>query len=218
MSHVRIAVIVVLAFALPKSVAWAQQPDTKDAQIEALKKRVDDLEARLARLEGDSGSTNGTIDNEKAREAQQLEARARMKKDIEKHSQEELFAAEQLYQVANKNWRSPEAKACLEQMVEKYPDLNRTGCAVLYLAQMAVGNEKVKLLNQAISRHSDCFYGDGVQVGAYARFLLAKHYLVGDERKRELALPLVEDLKKQYPYAVDHHGHLLAFGFLKIDP
>jgi hypothetical protein len=85
---------------------------------------------------------------DKARQAQQAVARQRMRQDASNHPKDELVAAEQLYQVANKNWRSPEAKACLEQMVEKYPDLNRTGCAILYLAQMATGEDKVKLLDR----------------------------------------------------------------------
>ena len=72
-------------------------------------------------------------------------AKERARRDTKKYSREQLQEAEQLYQVANKNWRTVEAKVSLEKMVQKYPDINRTGCAVLYLAQYSRGEAREKL-------------------------------------------------------------------------
>jgi hypothetical protein len=51
-------------------------------------------------------------------------------------------------------------------------------------------------------------YGDGVQVGAYARYLLALDYKEkGDNAK---ANSLFDQIKKDYPHAVDHRGKPLG--------
>src|SRR4051812_2657923 len=75
-------------------------------------------------------------------------ARERMKEDQKKYSREQLQECENLYQVANKNWRTPEAVTTLKVMIEKYPDVNRTGCAILYLAQMSTGKERATRLQE----------------------------------------------------------------------
>ena len=49
-------------------------------------------------------------------------------------------------------------------MIKKYPDINRTGCATLYVAQKAQGDERARYLQDCIEKFNDCFYGDGVQV------------------------------------------------------
>ena len=54
-------------------------------------------------------------------------------------------------------------------------------------------------------QHADAMYGDGVQVGAYATFLLASAVDSEDERTR-----LLGDLQQRWPDAVDHSGRLLA--------
>ena len=38
----------------------------------------------------------------------------------------QLGEAEELYQVANRKWGSPEAAERLKKMLEKHPDINRT--------------------------------------------------------------------------------------------
>ena len=92
-------------------------------------------------------------------------------------------------------------------MIQKYPDINRTGCAVLYLAQMSQGDERAQYLQECIDKYNDCFYGDGSQVGAYARFLQAQDYKSqGDTEK---AKALFDELKSKYPDAIDHRGDLL---------
>ena len=105
--------------------------------------------------------------------------------------------------------RSPEAIQNLKLIInnEEYARANRTGCALLYLAQVSE-RDKEKYLKAAIEKHSDCWYGDGVQVGAYARFHLAFHYhRLG---KQEQAEALFEEIRRRYPDAVDHRGRRLA--------
>ena len=59
-----------------------------------------------------------------------------MRADAAKFSADDLRAAEALYQVANKNWRTAEARQSLETMIEKYPDhANRE-----FLLMMSVAN------------------------------------------------------------------------------
>ncbi|MGB7160745.1 MAG: hypothetical protein WBD40_21960 [Tepidisphaeraceae bacterium] len=142
------------------------------------------------------------------RDRQRNLARARMRKDSAKYSRDQIAEAEALYQVANKNWRSDEARASLKTMIEKFPDLNRTGCAVLYLAQWSRGDEREQLLKQAIEKYGDCYYGNGVQVGAFARYLLGHHYR--DQGKAAEADKSFEEIRKGYAEAITHGGDSLV--------
>ena len=128
--------------------------------------------------------------------------------DRQKHSLDQLADAENLYQVANKKWGTLEASNSLQTMIEKYPDINRTGCAVLYVAQMSKGDARGGYLQDCIDKYNDCFYGDGVQVGVYARFLMAQDYRGNGERAK--ADDLFNEIKSKYPDAVDHSGNLLV--------
>jgi hypothetical protein len=139
---------------------------------------------------------------------QSLQFMTRTAQDRGKYTQAQLDDAERLYQVANQKWGTPEAKESLQALVRKFPDNNRTGCAVLYLAQMSQGDERAQYLQDCIEKYNDCFYGDGVQVGAYARFLLAKDYKSqGDISK---AKALFNEIKAKYVGAIDHQGNLLV--------
>jgi hypothetical protein len=139
---------------------------------------------------------------------QQTLARDRMRRDLQKHNRQQLGEAEQLYQVANKNWRAPEAKQSLQQMIERFPDVNRTGCAALYLAQWAEGDERERLLTEAAEKYGDCFYGDGVQVGPYAKFLLGLYYK--EKGDAEKAKALFDEIRTQHADAIDHRGNGLV--------
>jgi hypothetical protein len=132
----------------------------------------------------------------------------RTTQDQEKYTQQQLRDAEQLYAVANQKWGTPEAKESLQTMIQKYSDINRTGCAVLYLAQMSQGDERAHYLQECIDKYNDCFYGDGVQVGAYARFLLAGDYK--NQGETEKAKALFVEIKSKYADAIDHGGDLLV--------
>jgi hypothetical protein len=142
------------------------------------------------------------------REGQQLKARKRMQKDLQTFSDAERSEIESVYQVANKKWQTQDARDSLKTLVEKYKKANRTGCAILYLGQMSHGDEQIAYFKQAIADHSDCFYGDGVQVGAFARFLLGQAYL--NSGQAEQAETLFDEIRKDYPDSVDHGGKSLV--------
>ena len=178
----------------------------QDRQIQALTERVQALEQRVAALEG---TTKGTPPPPAADPAdRRAQVQQRFELDRTFYSPEQLQEVERLYQVANKQWNSPEAQASLKQLVEKYPKANRTGCALLYLGQMSSGDEKETYLKQAVADFGDCFYGDGVQVGTYARFHLAHAYRQAG-RAREAAA-LFEEIRTGFPGAIDHRGRPLA--------
>jgi hypothetical protein len=132
----------------------------------------------------------------------------RMAQDQQKYTQEQLRDAETLYQIANQKWGTLEASNSLQVMIQKYPDLDRTGCAMLYLAQMSTGDDRAKYLQDCIDKYNDCFYGDGAQVGAYARFMLAEDYKSNGETEKAKAL--YDEIKAKYPDAIDHSGKLLV--------
>lgn len=136
--------------------------------------------------------------------SQQDAARKRAAEDTRLYSAPERREIESLYQVANKRWNTSEAVDSLKQLVEKFPKANRTGCAVLYLGQMSEGADKETYLQRAIRDFGDCYYFDGVQVGAYARFCLANHYQ--GQGKEESANALFDEIRANYPNAVDHRG------------
>ena len=228
---VRFAWVAVVMLCLAPSGARADDA-AKDEQIRELQAKVQKLEARLAEVEkrlatltpkvGEAAkgaaqspaqpAAGGAAAAEQAPPAQrqklQALAKQRMRKDLQKHTPDQLKEAEALYQVANKNWRTPEAKQSLEQMVAKFPNVNRTGCAVLYLAQYSRGEEQERLLKEAIEKYGDCFYGNGVQVGAYARLLLGGYYQ--QNGKEDLAKQQFDELRTKFPDAIGHRGESLV--------
>jgi hypothetical protein len=173
--------VALLVLTLTLTAASAQQPATRRGEEPASREHRDKLVAQ---------------------------ARQRMRQDREKYTQEQLTECENLYQMANKNWRTPEAATTLKVMIERYPDVNRTGCAALYLAQYARGEEQIAQLKVVIEQFSDCWYGNGAQVGALARFYLAGNFLRAG--KSEEAKPLLDELGRDYPDAITHQGVLVA--------
>jgi len=170
--------------------------------------RVEQLESRIERLETAVGPLLAEKEKEHQVARQKARARERMHKDLELYSHEELKEIEALYQVANKKWRSEEGKDSLKQLIRKYDKANRTGCALLYLGQMSEGEEQVKYLTLAVAKHSDCFYGDGVQVGAYARLILSRRY--DEDGERGKASQLLDEIKTGFPDSIDHRGRSLV--------
>jgi tetratricopeptide (TPR) repeat protein len=199
-------IVVAAVVVLPAAVCAGDEiSDLKD-RVAALEKRVEDLERALRGSKAQAAT--GQL-----RAGQQQRARQRMRRDAETYSPGELHEIETLYQVANRNWQSPEAQESLKKLVEKYKRANRTGCAILYLGQMSRGDEQIAYFKQAIADYGDCFYGDGVQVGPMARFLLARAYLAGvesNEENAEKAKRLFDEIRKDYPEAVDHRGNSLV--------
>jgi hypothetical protein len=193
--------VAVLLFTFPTATCLADEMADLKERVTALEKRCADLEKKLNVLLAKSPSEGPAA-------AQQAKARERMRRDAETFTPQQLREIESLYQVANKNWQTETARKSLLALVEKYGKANRTGCAVLYLGQMSNGDEQITFLKRAIADHSDCFYGDGVQVGAFARLLLAQVYLKSGDRDK--AQTLLDEIRKDYPDAIDHNGRPLT--------
>lgn len=170
-------------------------------RIVALEKHVAELEAKLAPV----------LEQERVKQVvkqQQALAHERMMMDGEIYQRHDLQIIEKLYQTANKDWKSDDAKASLQLLVEKYPRANRTGCALLYLGQMSEGDKQLEYLQSAIELYGNCYYGDGVQVGPYARLYLAMRYKKDGKDKE--ASELFGQLRTRFPDAIDHEGKLLT--------
>ena len=75
------------------------------------------------------------------------------------------------------------------------------------LGQRGRAEERITYLKQAIAEHGDCFYGDGVQVGAYARLLLGRLYF--EDADPDKAKTLFDEIRNSYADAVDHQGRSL---------
>jgi len=176
-------------------------------RVQELEKRVSELEKALSAISKDKTQLNRETAGS-SRTTLQAQARERMQKDSQTFTPEQLREIETNYQVANRQWNTPEAKQSLEKLIQKYSNANRTGCAVLYLGQMSTGNDKEKYLKQAAEKYSDCFYGDGVQVGAFAHFCLAEHYRqIGKTAEANQQLQV---LREKFPNAIDHQGRPLG--------
>ncbi len=121
-----------------------------------------------------------------------------------------LKELEDLYQVGNLKPKSPEARASLEKLIQdsRFEKTNRYGCALIYLATIPGVMNVEDLLKKAIAEYSDCWYGDGVNIGGYATYLLADYY--HDLDNKEAAKKYFSQLKTKYPDAIGHAGQMLA--------
>ena len=135
-------------------------------------------------------------------------AHQRMRQDQSRFSQEALAEMESLMRIADQQFGSAAAWDAMKTLVEKYLDANRTGCSLVYLGQMNKDGRQLAYFQQAIDKHSDCYYGDGVQVGAFARFQLGQAYWKNG--RKEEARKLFEELRRDFPQAVGHNGRLLV--------
>lgn len=181
--------------------AWGHADELSDMrkEIDALKREVAELKS-LAQ-----GSGQKTVEQDIDRTAG---IRAKYEEERKTYNKEQLREIEELYQSANKDLKSPAAKDALKNLIEKYPKANRTGCAVQYMGQMTEGDEREAYLKLAIKDFGDCFYGNGVQVGAYARFYLGHHYQKAGKEKEARAL--FDEIRENFPDAIDHKGRKLV--------
>src|SRR5439155_23923013 len=104
-----LALVAALVSVIPTG-AYAQSNDLQDKKIADLTAKIEKLEARVAQLEKQLATGRPAAQSDgRAPEAQiqQLknQARARMRKDRDKYTPQQIQEAEQLYQTANKNWR-----------------------------------------------------------------------------------------------------------------
>jgi hypothetical protein len=171
----------------------------------AMRERIAALEKRLAELENKDDNANKL---ERLREENKLNARKRAAEDRRTYKPGELAEIESLYQVANKNWRTDEARASLKKLLDKFDKANRTGCATLYMGQMSQGRERIEYLTRAVEKFSDCYYLNGCQVGGYGRFVLA--LTLWESGEKDKARTLLAELKKNFKDAIDHKGRPMS--------
>ena len=196
----------------------AEAPADKDKQIQqlleriaTLEKKVADLEQRVSKDSTAASATPAAAQMSPAKlQAIQAKARARMAADLKTYTKDQLRDAETLYQPSNDRARrgSPEIIASLEKLIATYPKSNRSGCAALYLAQWKAGDEREKWLTDAAEKYGDCFYGDGCQVGPYARFQLGNYYT--QQNQPDKAKQQYDKIRTETPDAVDHGGQSLV--------
>lgn len=185
------------------------EPTTMPTDVPTLQARVRALEAQVVALQQQLAATTGKADPA-ALATIRNQARARMRADTKNLTQTQLEEIEQLYQPSNDRAQrgTPAVKASLDKLIATYPNSNRAGCAVLYLAQWAQGSDREQLLKDAAEKHGDAFYGDGCQVGPYALFQLAAHY--AETGAADKATATYEALRTKHPTAIDHGGQTLA--------
>ena len=171
----------------------------------AMRERIAALEKRLAELENKEDNAKKL---ERLREENKLNARKRAAEDRRTYKPEELAEIESLYQVANKNWRTDEARESLKKLLAKFDKANRTGCATLDMGQLSQGKERIDYLTRAVEKFGDCYYFDGCQVGGYGRFVLA--LTLWESGEKDKARALLAELKKDFKDAIDHKGRPMS--------
>ena len=196
-------VIIILLVSLVATSTLARD----SAEVKAFEKRIAELEERVAKLESSTAPAVAKVRAEQTVHTQRMKARERIRKDASVYSLDELREIESLYQ-ANRDGNKQKRRDSLKQLVEKFDKANRAGCALLYLGQMSKGKEREDYLQKAIDGFSDCYYGDGVQVGAYARYYLAYYYKENGQKKKAEAL--FKEIRSKYPDAINHNGQPLA--------
>ena len=170
--------------------------------------RLKELEARVAKLEKYVEPLVAAQTKKDNIAHFKEAAKQRMLADLKAYSPQQLRIAEKLYQSQGLKWKSPEKTEKLKEVLKRYPKSNRAGCAALYLGQTSKGLEQIKYLKLAVEKYSDCFYGDGVQVGPYAQYCLILIYTKSG--KKEEAKRLAQELKERYPNAIDHRQRVLS--------
>jgi TolA-binding protein len=202
-----LAVVIGLCVGVGVSI-FAEDTKAQSSDVAQLEEKVKTLEKKIAALEDLILPMKEELRKWQRKSARREHFTRRWEIDEKRYSKEELSKIEKLYQAAGKNLGSDWARDSLLKVVEKYPESNRAGCAILYLAQQSEGKDQEKWLKTAIQKHDNCFYGDGVQVGAYARFLLAHYYQEKGDTKQ--AKKLRHEIRDKYPDAVNHGGKPLV--------
>jgi beta-lactamase regulating signal transducer with metallopeptidase domain/TolA-binding protein len=130
--------------------------------------------------------------------------------DVSTHTEAKVVEVENAYQAALSNFCSPECIEAHKKFIEKYPGFNRTGCALSELAGMSefTSPETEQYYKECIQKYDDCYWGDGVQVGPFARFGLANYYK--NTEQNDKAEALYTEIKDNYPDSIDHSGQLLV--------
>jgi hypothetical protein len=135
-----------------------------------------------------------------------LAARARMAKDRATYTAQELTEIEAIY--GQGSMKTDAGQRAYAALIQRFPESNRAGCAALYLARVATGDDQKAKLQQAIRDYNDAWYGDGTQVGPYARTLLALQ--LKKDGQIDAARLLAAEVAANTPNAVEHQGRSLV--------
>jgi len=182
-----------------------------DRQIQALEAKVSELEHRLDQMQGPPRQL--TPEQQKGLDRMQSyrgKYQQRFGLDVRTHTEAKVVEVENAYAATQANFGSPECIDAHKKFIKKYPGFNRTGCALSELAGMSsiTSPEVEQYYKQCIQKYDDCYWGDGVQVGPFARFCLANYYKNAGQGDKAEAL--YKELKDNYADALDHNGQLLV--------
>jgi len=180
---------------------------TSNQEVEQLKAKNAALEKRISEMEKSMQPLITQAEQQARQRAYRERFERRRALDRKKYTEEQLTEAENMYAAAERQWKSPKYSESVNQMIQKFPDANRTGCLVLEFAQNTTGPESEKSFKDCIEKYNDCYYGDGVQVGPFARFWLADYY--GKTKENEKAEALYKEIRDNYSDSIDHNGQLL---------
>ena len=181
--------------------------DSKSDKIAELKRQIAELE-QDSKTEISPGKKSKVKDKANIT-SERMKAKNRMRQDWNRYSRKQLKQIENLYKSRGYKYGSTTKTKNLLRVISQYSYSNRAGCAMLYLGQSHTGNKQKYYLKKSMSKYKDCFYGNGVQVGAYAMYWLAVRVYLQEGKKAE-AYTLLKQLKKKYPNAIDHRGNNLA--------
>ena len=210
------ACLLVLAMALV-SVGCDVSSKKNDQQIKALEAKVAELERRLDEMQNapQQQSASRQLTPEQQQGLEQMRSyrgkfEQRYGLDVRTHTEAKVVEVENAYQAIERNFGSPECIEAHKKFIKKYPGFNRTGCALSELAGMSefTSPETEQYYKECIQKYDDCYWGDGVQVGPFARFSLAFYYK--NSGQNDKAEALYTEIKDNYPDSIDHEGQLLV--------
>jgi hypothetical protein len=177
---------------------WGVTPDKLDREFQAIYGKT------LAQMEQDWHAYLRTYEagqtHRKTDPAQKAAALEKAKDAYAKRSEADsrAYTPDQLQDIS-RLYGTKQAES-LKELIKDFPKSNRAGCATLDLATMSKGAERDQYLRTAIEKYGDCFYGNGVQVGAYARLLLGQSYRWQGEKEK--ADKLFQEIQTQYSDAI----------------
>jgi beta-lactamase regulating signal transducer with metallopeptidase domain len=180
-------------------------------QLQQLETKVAELEKRLDAMQGGSRQLTPEEQRQGRERAQANRAKYEQRRalDVNTHTPAEVAEVEKAYQASEVNFGSPACVQAHKLFISKYPGFNRTGCALCELGGMSTfGPDAEQYFKECIQKYDDCYWEDGVQVGSFARYdLIIDYQHTGQNDKAEA---LGQEIKRDYPAALDHGGQLLA--------
>jgi len=127
------------------------------------------------------------------------------------------LSAEEIYQkiatlMKSKQGSALQAEALWLQLRDNYPDDNRVGCGALYLARMyhrsGQNSKAADMYRITIRSYYDHRYGDGTQVGPYAKYQYS--LLLESWGRKSEARALLQSIVRDDADALNHAGQRLG--------